>query len=195
MKLGFLKKNTLILVLVATALFAFYGWLFYIVKEKNIKLSQASVNLETEQKQGASTQSIEKIFDESQEEIDLVEAYFVEKGSIVDFIEYLEGLGVRSGVEFRIQSVDETGDNKTYPNKENLSFKVLAQGDWSAVFTFLSALENVPYRIHITSVDLKKGGGDIKLSSGVLPISGQASPVVSKNTWRGDFSFEVLTFK
>ncbi len=194
MKKTFFKNLAFILVLTTSALVAGYFVLFSVIKQKNVTVADASLDLEVKAKQAVATDSIRKVIVESEKEIAAIEGYFVSAEGVVDFIEYLEGIAKDLGVEIVIQDVQEK-DSEFFPQKGELHFKVAVQGSWGGVYRFLTALEDMPYGVRLGYADVKKNtSGQMLRGSDTLPVSG-ASTQIKVAAWQGDFEFTVLKHK
>lgn len=194
MKPRALKKTVAILCLLTFISVAGYYFLFNFIKEKNILIADASVGSQKIEAQESAVKAIQAVLSDSKEGITLVENYFIPKESVVDFIEYVEGLGRRASVQLSIQSVEDSLKSLEVPEKSELRFKITVQGSWVAVYRFLHALEKIPYHIDIKFVDIKKGGADTSLDQNISSGEGVLK-VSSKDLWKGSFDFSVLTNK
>lgn len=195
MRKNFFKNTTFVLFTGAVALACLYYVLFYFVQQKNIAIATASVDQLTKEKQQESAESVQKALLESENDIDLINNYFVGAESTVSFIEYVEDLARQVNVDISIQNVEKV-DIKT-AGKELLRFKLAVQGNWKGVYRYTALLEEIPYDIILQSAELRKTmSGEILPKSEVSTATPEGKVVKAEdNSWRGDFEFTVLKFK
>jgi hypothetical protein len=99
----------------------------------------------------------------------------------VDFIDSIEALAASVKVGIIVNSVDLTKSATGGEIFENLTMQVTTEGDWQGVYTFMSMLQSLPYKISITNASLKNG----------IFSDGKAN----KSVWTGVFTFDVLKRK
>ena len=106
-----------------------------------------------------------------------LESHFVQSSNVVPFLNTIEQLGPSVGATIQITAVD------TGTNKNQLIVSLVAKGSFEQIYKFLTLLENSPYEINFTSMDLHR----------------IVAPTVStKNTqnteWEADFQIQLLSF-
>ena len=85
------------------------------------------------------------------------------KDTIVPMIEKIELAGRRLGIDAEITSVEE-GEN-------GFRLFIEAEGDWAGAFSYLKAIENLPYRVVFERMNLDKSGLAWRLNTVIfLPI-------------------------
>lgn len=109
-----------------------------------------------------------KILAETAESRDLIEGAFLASDNLLFFIEQLESLQRKTGVELKLDE-PKSGAGET-PSLE-VSFRII--GSFSALYHFLSLVENLPYRLEWRSV---------------------AWSLDSGTTWSGNFSLAVMSY-
>lgn len=87
----------------------------------------------------------------------VVEESFVNRDNLVKFIEDIERAGKESGVDVHVQSADLAAG----PKDSGPSFRLEASGNFSSVFKYSFLLENLPYEISFTEINITKSG-DVK---------------------------------
>ena len=86
-----------------------------------------------------------------------------DKDPIVQMIEKIEPAGPRLGIDAEITSVEE-GEN-------GFRLFIEAEGDWAGAFSYLKAIENLPYRVVFERMNLDKSGLAWRLNTVIfLPI-------------------------
>lgn len=109
----------------------------------------------------------------------LIESHFAKSSDVVPFLDTIEALGPKVGVKAETTSVDISKDNTA------LVVQIKATGDFKNIYRFLTLLENSPYELEFTSVDIQKGG-----ESGV---DEQGIPF-SNAGWEATFGIKLLSF-
>jgi Tfp pilus assembly protein PilO len=91
-------------------------------------------------------------------EFQQLQTFFVAKDGALDFVKYIEGLAVSSGLVFSIDTVDEFADPILAPyDKTLLKLSVRTTGTQKRIRAFLALIESLPYNIKIQRTDLRKG--------------------------------------
>jgi len=118
---------------------------------------------ETERREGIRllNNSIRKIENEK----DLLETHFAQSSNIVPFLDTMESLGTKVGAKTEITSVDIPKES----NSLNIEMKI--SGSFEKIYKFLLLLENSPYKLEITSIDISK-----------------------QNTWEANLKIKLLSF-
>jgi len=86
-----------------------------------------------------------------------LDRYIVNRESIADFIESIEGLAAVSGTLLRVTSVSvlSSADKQSSPAfVEFVSFAIEAEGSWSELQHLGMLIENVPFQVSVTEVEL-----------------------------------------
>ncbi|MBP9711656.1 MAG: hypothetical protein KBD55_01320 [Candidatus Pacebacteria bacterium] len=106
-----------------------------------------------------------------------LESHFAKSTDAVPFLDTIESLAVVAGAQFEIISVEEAGTSGI------LVLDVKSKGSFESIYKFLTLLENSPYEIEFTSVNVTKP----------LPQGG-----VNTNTknadWEGLLTMRLLTY-
>ncbi len=161
------NSKKFLLIAVAFNIFAAgaFGLIFFQVKGKNEHVSNLINEIDRAVTQEQTLSSIKALVQETEKNRAKLADYFIGKEGVVSFIEELEALGSRTGVEVTIDAVEEkvsAGSTQT----EELRLTLHFGGTWSSVVQYIGLLE-------------------------LLPIEGRLERVaVSSNTetsgWRGD---------
>lgn len=118
-----------------------------------------------------------------QDDISLLQTFFVEQQGEVDFIEYLEQTVQSQGLEVSIDtvSVDAPKNIATY-GMEYLVLQFNIRGTWSRVWNFSRMIEVLPYSVKIQSFALIREGDTVE-NTNQLGI------------WKGVYTIKVLKKK
>jgi len=169
-KTKILLGGSLILALVFIALYA----LGYIVVQKkfsdvkDLVLQSRQEVLETEQ-----LQSTKHLINDTREQREKLNNYFVTEDEIVVFIEQIESLGSFAGVSLELNAVDVVSD----AGDDALSLKFTTYGSWEGTYYLLALIETLPYNIYIERVRVLREDSENKGSQ-----------------WRGDFNIRLNSF-
>jgi hypothetical protein len=103
---------------------------------------------ETERREGIKllNNSIRKIENEK----DLLDTHFAQSSNIVPFLDTVESLGTKVGAKTEVTSVDIPKES----NSLNIEMKI--SGSFEKIYKFILLLENSPYKLEITSIDVSK---------------------------------------
>lgn len=175
--------------------FVLYGALFFLIKNKNQDTSTLLNNAERDLKKDEFLRVAKFSLDQNRAEVEKLDTFFVAKDGVPNFIEYIEGLGKESGVALSIGNVSVEPDTKNKDDfKEILRLKVEMLGSWQELFTFLSIIENLPYRVQIDNVSFA-----VDASEEALFFGGEASTTNSSlsggNQWKGFIEFTLLKLR
>jgi hypothetical protein len=118
-------------------------------------------------------QSLEEIIDDKT----LLETHFAKSSDVVPFLDNIEKLAPKAGVQIEVDSVN------TKNNNSGLVVGLKASGSFGSIYKFLTLLENSPYQLDFTSMHLSK------LQTGDAP--GKNS---KESKWEGIFKIQLLSF-
>jgi len=182
------SKKILSIVILLAVIIVLGGFMFF-ARIRNINkeifLLQENINARTEN--NLRLKSIEKTLEQTKNNIQKIESYFVGVDGTVSFIETLESLGKKNNVNPRVTTVDVSNDAQIKDDyKEFLKLSINTDGTWANTFYFLAALENVPYKISFNNISINKVGS----SDDVTDSKIQSSP-----KWQGSFDIQVLKLK
>lgn len=174
----FLKKGPIIFssILFLISCFVF----FFVYKEigKNVRVSEeAQIVWQTE----ADRRDEIKFFDRSMKAIEteriLLETHFAKSSDIVPFLDTLEATADLANIKAEVSSVDIPKD------KIGLVVAMKTFGSFSAIYKFLTLLENSQYELEILSLDLRKNE---------TPDTREEGSVTSD--WMAVFRIKLLSF-
>lgn len=140
------------------------------------KIAELSVGVRDQDMRSLQAQKLVTLLKHTSETQEALKTFIVTESTVVDVIETLESLGARTGVSVNISSLssDETGV------LGRVRGRVETRGTWSAVLTYMRAVESLPYKISISNISLRR---DPSGEKGKLP------------TWGMTFSIELLKIK
>ncbi len=120
------------------------------IRTRSIHISALKGELESETVKQEYLSDVQRMVNGSNEDISTINNTFVLKDGDVDFIENIEALARDNGLTITIDSLN-IEDDKTLA-KDGLVFltvKARTKGNWKGTYTFLSKIENLPYKIKI----------------------------------------------
>ena len=186
-----MKKNKqfkgiiIILSLIIFVLFGAYYFLYLEIKQKNENIAILQSNLSMQDNKQEYVLSTQRILQNMKLDIDNINSSIVSKEGDVGFIEGLESLARENNIKITIDSLlfeDQAAFNPAAVT--SLRVKAKIEGDWSGVYTFLSELESLPYKVKMDKVSIENGDAEADLSV-VTPSTG----------WQGFFELHVLKYK
>ncbi len=105
----------------------------------------------------------------------------------VAFIELLESSARGHGLQIKIDSLSLADDPGLSAGMNLLQIKVEVKGTWSAVYSYMSQVESLPYSVKINMIDVV----NTKDTANIDPLN----PVKSAGTWQGLVDMSVLKRK
>lgn len=169
-----IKLFAIAIILVMAAI-SVYGMAILKIRKNVSETANLGSSIAAESQKEASIESIKNILRNTAAEREKVGAYFVSSDNIVDFLEKIELLGEKSGVNLSFDSVDIPPDEKSI-----LRVRIGTEGKWEDTFYFLSLIENLPFKI------------ELEKSSVIKTVKTVSNVKVSY--WRGDFTVRLLSF-
>ena len=109
----------------------------------------------------------------------LLDTHFAQSSDIVPFLNTISGLAPSVGATSEIDSVTTGG-----ANSNTLVVEIKASGTFEQVYKFLTLLENSPYELDFTSVDINKSTDPSSVST----------KKTNNSDWQGDFKVQLLSF-
>jgi len=154
-----------------------YAGGFYIVKDKVQETSVVVGELEQAKEVLDDIDLVNQSIVNTQKDRDRVEGFFVDEEGIVSFIERIEELGARVGVE-------TTLSNLNVQNNSELVFSITTAGSFQDVILFAALLENLPFSLTINKAQFShKSGGQI----------GEGAEDIN-SIWEGNFTSTLKSF-
>ena len=152
-------------------------FLYQKINNNNQKVKQDTLNLETEARRREDILALNRLLQKVADDRVLLEKHFIKSSDIVPFLDMIEKLALQAGVSAQIDSVNTKIDNT------ELAVGLKASGKFEAIYKFLTLLENSPYELDFSSMDIRK----------------LASPVVTgKNVdnsgWEAVFKIQLSSF-
>ncbi|MCA9360152.1 hypothetical protein H6781_02420 [Candidatus Nomurabacteria bacterium] len=147
------KNIVLISIIIFVASAVSLGVMAYQVKEQGNQLSSHVATLQAESAQVESYNKLKKISEETTEDRDLLQSYFLEKESnSIDFLNLVESLAPQAGVQLDTEGLDvlETGENGAKWIEVSFVFSASRE----RVQNFIKVLETLPYVLRLTSVEM-----------------------------------------
>lgn len=109
------------------------------------------------------TQRARSVRVQAASDIEAFENIVISEDAVVSFIEKIEGAGEALGIRTKVISV-----SKKEGDEHLLEMVIEAGGSWAQIFTLLTALESLPYKITADKVSLYKDGTEWKLEFKML---------------------------
>ena len=164
------KKEPLIfsLIFFAIALAAFL-FLYNQVLGNRESAENSELSFREEAARREEVRSIERFAEEIQADKVKLDSHFAVSSNVVPYLDTLESLGKQVSAKPEVVTVDVTKD------KTSLILNMRAAGTFEAVYKFLLLLENSPYELEFTSVELRKTGE-------------------GAGSWEGNFKIKLLAF-
>ncbi len=131
--------------------------------------------------------SIKSIKDDSA----LLGTHFAKSSDVVPFLDTIEGLAPKVGAKAETTSVDVTKDNTGLIVKMNVS------GSFKSIYKFINLLENSPYELEFTNVDMQKeaeGAVVVDPTVSIDPTAPVTPTPIKESKWQAILGIKLLTF-
>jgi hypothetical protein len=171
----------LTLAFLAVCLFLF----IFLYRGINAKNQQAENAINTWQAENSRRDQIRRLNDSIQaieDEKTQLQTHFAQSSDVVPFLNTIEALAPEVGAKAEVASVDIATDDS------GLLVSMNATGTFENIYKFLMLLENSPYEIKFTSMDMHTQAAS-DASVVVKTKSTQAAPA-----WQAVFSMKLLSF-
>ncbi len=181
-----MKKNnniftlslSIIIALIALAVLIFF---FRTIENKNRHTSAVMTTLADKVKQKENMKTLVEKVNKISEVSDTISSYFVNSKEIDSFLNYLENLGARVGVELEVKHFDVSSTSK-----DLLNVTLSTKGSFSNTMKTLMLIETAPYKINITHVNLDQ-------VSETLTVDPKDPQKQTKSYfWQSEITFDVL---
>ncbi|MES3004968.1 MAG: hypothetical protein V4690_02550 [Patescibacteria group bacterium] len=179
-----LKTSIIFLFLGVSSLCLLQYFLFNDIKNKTKETSSLENVLFEHDDLRSYAISTQKNLDSIKDDQKKVNDFFVIKDGDVAFLEDLESLARNKGLSVEVQSLAIEEVEGLKPNGlTSLRIRVKVIGRWNSLYTFISQIENMPFKVTIERVNLIRGG---------TPSDSAATPTAS--TWEGNLEIRVLKY-
>jgi hypothetical protein len=164
------------IVFLAASMLAFF-FLYKQIDNNTKTAEQAQTDWQAESDRRGEVESLDLLLKSTEEERGTLESHFAQSSDVVPFLDTIQQLAVSSKATSAIASVAILQD------KTGLMIDVNASGSFASVYKFLTLLENSPYELNFTSVDLKTNES--------VSADGKTTPT---QKWEADFQIKLLSF-
>lgn len=202
------KQTLLIVLFLVLAVLGGYYFLFDMIKAKNKQVSLFYQEIDLYSQRESMRRTTEKTAEELSEKIQKLDSYFLHKDDVVPFIESIEKAGKKSGVEASIVSVGVSGAPEMVEssgtssggvvqdkNSEVLALRLDVKGTWSDVLSFVSYIENLPYKVSIGGVVFHRNSSVPLFFNTENNSSAQGLEKNNAIVWTATMEMKVLTLK
>ncbi len=151
------------------------------VNKNNQKAEQSLIELNNNTNEREEMKTIDHLVEIVKDDQALLETHFAKSSDIVPFLDTLETSATTAGIVAKVDSVDVATNNTA------LSVRVNATGTFEGVYKFLKLLENFPYQLEITSINLQR-----EVTPSVTP---EGVPILDlKPKWQATFKIKLISF-
>lgn len=155
---------------------------FKIIQNKNEHTSNVLSVMEEKILRKNNKDAILEKFNEINEKHEVINSYFVDQAHMDIFVEYLEKIGVDSGVDLSVKSIEVAKKEKN-----TVYVKTSFSGKLQNVMNTVALIENAPYQIRATSFYLNK-------DTDLVQTTKTEKPLIKEPTiWKADLMFSVLS--
>lgn len=172
------KKTSLIVPIIAFLLLCVLFFFLYKEIKNNIEISkQAQANLEKEILRREEVKNFNNSFKSIEQDKALFETHFAQSSDIVPFLNTIEKMADSVGTKAEVSFIEVAKDNT------GLMIEMKDTGSFSQVYKFLMLLENSPYELEFTSVEMH--------STPILDVNGKS---IKGNAWEALFKIKLISF-
>jgi Tfp pilus assembly protein PilN len=138
------------LLLLATAAVAF---LLFKIYQQGTLLVQQIETIRAERSQEDTFYRLQRVAEESIGDRQAVGSYFLrEESDTIEFLTQIESLAPQAGVVLKTEGLEKKTDKAT--NVQSIDVTISFSGSEDNVETFMRMLENLPYLLKVTSLDM-----------------------------------------
>lgn len=122
---------------------------------------------------------------------DDLKKHIVSRADVLEFIKLIEGVGARHNTELSIDSINigEPAEGAPLGSADG-KFRISVRGTWKDVTRALFSLENLPYKLHLTTAHFEKlGSQESSSQSGAAAAAKTAASMI----WRADVELSIKT--
>jgi len=175
----FFKKILIFSSILIVVLFVFYYFIFSDISRRNKHSSELQNTIEFQNQKDQNVLSTKREIQMAGNNIEKISNSIIAKDGDVSFIELIESIARRNGMEISIDSLSLSDDPQlTGSNLTFLNIRGGIEGGWTGNFNFLRELESLPYNIVIKKYSLTNSDDGIKLGK-----------------WQSVFEIQVLKYK
>jgi hypothetical protein len=157
------------------------GLMFWSIRSNAAKTAALHLEIQNEIQINATLEAFQTSSKDSKDEQQKLTSYFLVKDRAVLFIEELESLAESQNVTAEIDTVNAITNVGT--EREVLMVKLSYEGPWQRVMRMIDLIENMPYRIEVTEIDIHRNLGAITEEG--------ATTTRSEIPWQGDLEITV----
>ena len=172
-------KKTLLIISI-TAFLLCCVLFFFLLREikNNIEISkQSQVDLEKEIARREEVKNFNNSFKSIEQDKTLFETHFAQSSDIVPFLNTIEKMANSVGTKAEVSFIEVAKDNT------GLMVEMKNTGSFSQVYKFLVLLENSPYELEFTSIEMN--------SIPALDANGKS---IKGNVWEALFKIKLISF-
>jgi hypothetical protein len=176
-----MKNNFQKIQLVFSALFFImlsvaFVFLYKKINDNNQKAEKGMVRWQEEAKKREDTISLNSSLEKIAPDLATLGTHFAQSSDVVPFLDTIEKLAPKVGATAAVDSVS------TLPGNIGLLVGLKANGSFTAIYKFLTLLENSPYELNFISMDINKIAPDASVKG------------VQSQKWEATFKMQLLTF-
>lgn len=172
------KKTSLIISITVFLLCCVLFFFLFREIKNNIEISKQSlVDLEKEIARREEVKNFNNSFKSIEQDKTLFETHFAQSSDIVPFLNTIEKMALGVGTKAEVSFIEVAKDNT------GLMIEMKDTGSFSQVYKFLMLLENSPYELEFTSVEMN--------SISVLDANGKST---KGNAWEALFKIKLISF-
>ena len=164
------------LIFLAFSLLAFL-FLYREIDKNNKNSEQVLTEWQSEASRREEVKMLDHFVKIIEPEKNLLESHFAKSSDVVPFLNTIEKLANETGTKAEVTSVDIPKDNP------GLIVEMQATGNFETIYKFLTLLENSPYELSFSLVDIKREDGQA--------TSGKN---IGTPKWVGLFKLQLLSF-
>ncbi|HEV7702407.1 MAG TPA: hypothetical protein VGO63_03140 [Candidatus Paceibacterota bacterium] len=153
----FKKTPFLIFILLLIFLSSVFFLLYREIYLNNEKAGLSMTELENEINRRDNIKLLNNSIQSIKQDKALLETHFGKTSDIVPFLDTVEGLGPKAGVQVETTSVDILADGG------GLLVKLNTSGNFKNIYKFLTLLENSPYELEVSGMDMQKETNSITM--------------------------------
>jgi hypothetical protein len=183
----FLKKFLILLAVLAVLLLAVFVYVYFDIKNRNENVYILNSDLATEIQKQEYMSSMEKLVNDSEGDVGLMNNSVIKSDGSVVFIENIENLAKDNNLSIKIDSLQyEDNTQASSSGMTTLKVSASASGGWRDSYNFLTQIESLPFKVKVNNYSLESSNDRMEIAP---------NKYSNDKVWQSRFDINVLKYK
>ncbi len=141
----------IIVILINILALCLWFYLLSFIKEQSNMINDEREKLAMNEKELQNATSLKGLINEINDDKKIIDTFFINKESAINFIENLESIARQTGASVKIENANIEG-----AGGDSFSFQINLEGEFRQIFQYLILMENTHYLIDVKKTTLIK---------------------------------------